>query len=101
LATAQIPIDQAQVADFCRRWQITQFALFGSVLRSDFKPESDVDVLVSFREDAPWSLLHLAQMQEELRLLFGRDVDLVEESGVRNPFRRQEIRRTRQLLYAA
>ena len=52
----RIPIDHQRIAEFCRKWRITEFALFGSVLRDDFGPDSDVDVLVTFAADAPWSL---------------------------------------------
>jgi uncharacterized protein len=100
-AQPRIPIDAEQVAAFCRKWRITEFALFGSVLRDDFRPDSDVDVLVSFERDAPWSLWDLLDMQDELAALFGRRVDLVEREALRNPFRRQEILSTRQVIHAA
>jgi uncharacterized protein len=94
---AASPID---VSAFCRRWKIQRMSLFGSVLRQDFAPTSDVDVLVALREDASWSLWDWTAMKDELQTLFQRDVDLVEESGLRNPFRRHEIMRTRQVIYA-
>jgi predicted nucleotidyltransferase len=94
---ATSPID---ISAFCRRWRIRRFSLFGSVLGQDFSPSSDVDVLVALRDDAGWSLWDWAEMKEELQTLFKRDVDLVEESGLRNPFRRREIMRTRQVIYA-
>ena len=94
-----IPTDQ--IEDFCHRWKITEFALFGSVLRDDLRPDSDVDVLVTFEPAAGWSLFDLVQMEEELKTIFGREVDLVERGGLRNPFRRYEILRTRQVIYAA
>jgi predicted nucleotidyltransferase len=75
--------------------------VFGSVLREDFGPDSDVDVLVSFQPDSTWDLLDLVDMRDELTALFGRDVDLVEEEGLRNPFRRSNILSTRQVIYAA
>lgn len=83
----------------CRRWRVRELALFGSAVREDFSPESDVDVLVSFDEDAPWSLWDLITMQNELADLFGRPVDLVEREGLRNPFRRRRILETRQVIY--
>ena len=97
----RIPIDRERIAEFCRKWRITEFALFGSVLREDFGPHSDVDVLVSFEPEAPWSLFDLVDMIEELKRLFGRDVDLVEKEGLRNPFRRHAILTTKQVIYAA
>lgn len=94
-----ISITTADVAAFCRRWKVRRFSLFGSVLREDFDRDSDVDVLIAFRRDAEWSLWDWIEMIEELKQLFGRDVDLVEESGLRNPFRRREILRTRKVVY--
>jgi predicted nucleotidyltransferase len=84
---ATLQIDRDKLADFCRRWKITELSLFGSVLREDFRPDSDVDVLVTFAAGAPWSLLDLVTMEEELRQMFRREVHLVEQAGLRNPFR--------------
>ena len=97
----KIDIPKAKIVEFCRRWMITELAIFGSVLREDFNPESDVDVLVSFVKDAPWSLFDLVQMQEELKEIFGREVDLVEKAGLRNPFRRHAILTNKEVIYAA
>lgn len=96
-----LDIPNEKIAEFCRRWQITEFALFGSVLRDDFRPESDIDVLVTFAPDSAWSLFDLADMQEELKAILGREVDMVERAGLRNPFRRREILRTLKIVYAA
>lgn len=74
---ARLGIDQEQLATFCRRWRVRELALFGSVLRHDFAGDSDVDVLVTFRPDADWSLFDHARMEEELQALLGRKVDLV------------------------
>jgi hypothetical protein len=70
-------------------------------MRDDFRPDSDVDVLVTFEPDARWSLLDLVAMQDELAVLLGRPVDLVEEAALRNPFRRSTIRKSKHVLYAA
>jgi predicted nucleotidyltransferase len=78
-----------------------EFALFGSILRDDFRPESDVDVVIELAEGAPWSLFEWVDMIEELKVLFGRDVDLVEKSAISNPFRRKSILANREVLYAA
>ncbi len=72
-----IPVDRQTVAEFCRRWRIVELALFGSVLRDDFRPDSDVDVLVTFADDARWGLLDHIAMEEELSRLMGRKADLV------------------------
>jgi len=78
-----------------------EFSLFGSILREDFRPESDVDVLVTFAPEAQVSLFDLVQMQIELESLFGRPVDVVEKDALRNPFRKREILSTAQVVYAA
>jgi len=80
---------------------VVEFSLFGSVLREDFRPDSDVDVLVTFAPDAQVSLFDLVQMQIELESLFGRPVDVVEKDALRNPFRKREILSTAQVVYAA
>jgi predicted nucleotidyltransferase len=99
--SVNVPVDHVAVADFCRQWKVTELSLFGSVLRDDFRPDSDLDVLVTFAPDAPWSLLDLLTMREQLRNLFGREVHLVEQAGLRNPFRRQAILSHRQVIFAA
>ncbi len=99
-----IPIDQEQIRAFCARWQITSFALFGSVLREDFRPDSDIDVLVVFAPDAYITLFDLAKMARELRTLFGREVDLVERCSIEeshNQLRRHEILTTAEEIYRA
>lgn len=96
-----IEFSKQAIVEFCRKWQITELALFGSVLRPDFRPDSDVDVLVTFDEDAPWSLWDLNAMADDLRRLLGRDVDMVSKRGLKNPFRRHEILTTRRVIYAA
>jgi uncharacterized protein len=97
----KIDIPKNQIADFCRHWKIREFSLFGSVIRHDARPDSDIDVLVSFDEDASWSFFDLIVMKDELTTLFGREVDLVEKEAVRNPFRRHSILTNREIIYAA
>jgi hypothetical protein len=94
-------VDRQGIAAFCRTWKVSEFSLFGSVLREDFRPDSDVDVLVSFEADAKWSLWDFPDMQAELQKIFARPVDLVEKEGLRNPFRRHAILSSRQVFYAA
>ena len=89
---------------FCQKWQITELSLFGSVLRDDFRPDSDIDVLVTFTPDAPWSLLDLVNMEYELADLAGRDIDLIEKQAIEksdNWLRRDEILNTAQVIYSA
>ena len=94
-------IPEKKIAAFCKRWQITEFSLFGSALRPDFRPDSDVDVLVTFSKDAEVSLFDLVQMQLDLEKIFHRPVDLIEKDALENPFRKREILRTAQVIYAA
>jgi predicted nucleotidyltransferase len=94
-------IPRKRIAEFCKRWSITEFAVFGSVLREDFRPDSDVDVLVSIDPKAHIGLFEIAEMQIELENMFKRSVDLVEKEGLRNPYRRSEILSTAQVIYAA
>jgi len=96
-----INVSKRQIGGFCRKWKIREFSLFGSVLRDDFKPKSDIDVLVSFDRAEDWSLLDLATMESELSAIFGRKVDLVEKEALRNPFRRRAILSGREIIYAA
>jgi predicted nucleotidyltransferase len=96
-----IELPQDKITAFCKKWKVVELALFGSVLRDDFGPESDIDVLVSFQPDAPWSLFDLAEMQEELRDAFQRDVHIVEKEALRNPFRKYEILHNHEVVYAA
>lgn len=97
-----ISIDHEQIRTFCVRWHITTFALFGSVLREDFRPDSDIDVLVTFAPDSHITLFRLSAMKEELETLFGRKVDLLDRSWVEqshNPIRRKEILSTASEVY--
>ena len=97
-------VSKETIAEFCRKWKITEFALFGSVLREDFRPDSDVDVLVTFSPGSDWGVEHLLDMKEELEALFGRTVDLVEKRLVeesRNYIRRKHILSHMEAVYAA
>jgi len=94
-------LDPQQLKDFCLRWKIEEMGVFGSVLRPDFRSDSDIDLLVRFFPDARVSLSGRLTMIEELERLLGRTVDLVVESTLKNPFRRQEILRTTQVIYRA
>ena len=94
-------IPRKKIAEFCKRWSINEFALFGSVLRDDFRPDSDIDVLVSIDPKAHIGLFEIALMKIELEKMFHRPVDLIEKEGLRNPYRRSEILNTAQVVYAA
>ena len=96
----RITIPREKLVDFCHRWKIAEFALFGSALREDFGPDSDVDVLVTFGEDADWDLFDWVNMIDELKEIFGREVDLVEKTALKNPFRRHYILNNQKVIYA-
>jgi hypothetical protein len=98
-----IDIPEDDLAAFCRKWKIREFALFGSVLREDFGPDSDVDCLVEFAPDADWSLLDVIRAEQELGALLGRPVDLVERPVVEqseNWIRRRRILESARTIYA-
>lgn len=97
-----LEVPDEAIAGFCRRWRITQIELFGSALRDDFRPDSDVDLLVTFEPGARISLFDLVRMQDEMAEIVGRPVDLIDRAGVeqsRNPFRRHSILSTAQVVY--
>lgn len=99
----QIAVPVEEIAEFCRRWHIQEFALFGSVLKENFRNNSDVDVLVTFAPDEAYSFLQLTIMQEELEKIFGRPVDLIDKQGVQespNYIRRRDILGSAQVIYA-
>jgi len=100
----KIKVPKAKIAEFCRRWNISEFAIFGSALRGDFRPDSDVDVLVSFKPQAKVSLFDMVHMQDELKSIFGRDVDLISRRGVensRNYLRRKMILESAEVIHVA
>lgn len=89
-----ISFDRARFAEWCRRWKVHRLAVFGSLLRPDFGPSSDVDLLVTFEPTAAWSLIDHARMEQELTDIIGRPVDLVSRAGLErsaNWIRRQAI----------
>ena len=101
---ARIGLRPETLAAFCKRWQVTELALFGSVLRDDFGPDSDIDMLVEFAQSARHSLFDLVRMERELAAILGRDVDLVERPDVeqsRNYLRRKAILGAAETIYAA
>lgn len=103
-ATSNLSIPYDRLAEFCKRRQIIEMALFGSVLRDDFHPDSDVDVLVTFSPQAHWSLFDIIEMQEEVQQIFKREVDLVERKAVENSpnyIRRKHILQNLEIIYAA
>lgn len=104
MVKTQIELPREKIEAFCQQWKITEFALFGSVLREDFRPDSDIDVLVTFAPDAHWSLLDCVRMEQELETIFGREVDCVDKEAIAqspNWIRRKEILGTAEVFYVA
>ena len=102
--TTRIAVSPQWIVAFCSRWGVTELALFGSAVRDDFGPESDVDLLVSFDPGARRTLFDIVRMEDELRAMFGRNVDLVTRAAVegsRNHIRRKAILESARVLYAA
>lgn len=100
-----IEVDKTRLREFCSKWRITEFWFFGSVTRpEEFRPDSDVDVLVRFEEGTPWTLFDWVDMEEALAEIFNRPVDLVELSAVEeseNPYRKRSILNSKVLLDVA
>ena len=97
-------LPQESIASFCKKWKISRLELFGSALREDFGPESDVDFLVTFSPDSRWSLFDLVTMEMEMTEIMGRKVDLVSRRGIeqsRNWIRRKAILESAEACYAA
>jgi predicted nucleotidyltransferase len=94
-----VPTDR--LAEFARKWRIAELSLFGSIVNGDFRDDSDVDVLVAFEKDDPWSLWDIFEMKRELEAMFGRPVDIAERDALKNPFVRKSIMDTRKVVYAA
>lgn len=104
MVSRNVHVPSGQIEAFCLRWKIAELSLFGSVLRDDFRADSDVDVLVRFAPGADWSLSHRAQMQEELSTIMGRPADLVERQAVErseNYIRRRHILSSAEPVYVA
>lgn len=99
--TANLNLSSEQIREFCQRWNVHELALFGSVLRDDFRPDSDVDILVTF--NGSYDLETLLGMEEELNALLGRNVDLIVKRSIEhdpNYIRRKSILNTAQVVYA-
>jgi predicted nucleotidyltransferase len=99
-----VEVPREKIAEFCRKWRVSELALFGSVLRDDFRPDSDVDVLLTFEPEVGISLFDYPEMQEDLERIFGRKVDVLNRKGVersQNRFRRRAILESARTVYAA
>ena len=94
----QIEIPKEKIADFCRRHHIRRLALYGSVLRDDFRPDSDIDVLVEFEPDARVGLIALAGIEIELSDILGRTAEMHTIKGL-NPHFRDEVLNMAEVQY--
>jgi len=98
-----IPLPMDAIEAWCRKWDVTQVAVFGSILRDDFRPESDIDVIVSFSPKVLQSFRLWFEMQEEIEGILGRKVDLLDSAVVekiRNPYLKPEIKNSARVIYA-
>lgn len=96
-----IELPNEQIQRFCERFGVEELALFGSVLREDFGPESDVDVMLKFKPGYGFSFENTPDIQDELRAIFGRPVDVIEMGRIRNSIRRRAIMSSHRVIYAA
>jgi uncharacterized protein len=101
ISAIELPVQQIQ--EFCQKWQVTEFALFGSVLRDDFRPDSDIDILITFSPTAKRGLAETLQMRDELQAIFNRKIDLIVKAAIErseNWLRRKNILESAQVIYA-
>lgn len=103
MSKTKLELPEKEISAFCKRWMVTEFAIFGSALGDEFHADSDVDILVSFAPNATITLFDMVQMQDELEEIFGRDVDLISKRGVeqsRNYLRKKNILENAQVIHA-
>jgi predicted nucleotidyltransferase len=104
MAPMNLRIGAEKIADFCRRWKISSLSIFGSAVRGELRDDSDIDLLVTFRSDADWTMFDHFAMEDELSHLLGREVDLISVRAVEenpNPITRREILDSARQIYAA
>ncbi len=103
MTTIMIELPLQQIQEFCHKWHVSEFALFGSVLRDDFRPDSDIDILVTFSPTAKRGLTETLQMRDELQDIFNRKVDLIMKAAIErseNWLRRKNILESAQVICA-
>lgn len=96
-----IKISQADILKVVEKYNIKELSVFGSSIRNDFKPDSDIDLLIEFSDSSQISLFDLLDIQEYFEKLTKRPVDVVEPAGLKNPYRRESILKSREILYVA
>jgi uncharacterized protein len=102
ITAIELPMDE--IRDFCKKWQVLELALFGSILRDDFRPDSDIDILIAFSPTAKRGLTEILQMRDELQGIFHRKVDLIVKAAIErseNWLRRKNILESAQTIYVA
>ena len=99
MGAIHVDINRSQITDFCRKWKIKRMSLFGSVIRDDFRPDSDVDVLIDFASDINWSSYDYFTLLEEIKELFQRRVDIAHEGTIRNPIKNRCIHEHMETIY--
>lgn len=101
MSELRITVPSKQIAIFCERWGVLKLSVFGSAIRDDFGPDSDIDLLVELDPSRKIGMYEWVEMIDELKAIFGRDVDLVEKGAIRNPFRRKAIMEHLEVIHAA
>jgi predicted nucleotidyltransferase len=98
-----IDLDTQAIRSFCKKWKIKELSVFGSILRQDFRPDSDIDFLVTFDGNAQWDLYDVELMRDELERTIGRSVDVISRSAIErsdNRFIKKEVLSTAETVYA-
>ena len=101
---ALIQNQKKKIEEFCKAWNVKELQVFGSVLTKDFRPDSDIDIIVDFSPGSIHTLIHLAQMEEELEHIFNRRIDLISRQAIeqsRNHIRKKTILSTMERVYGA
>ncbi len=98
-----IDFESSAIRAFCQKWRISELSVFGSILRGDFRPDSDIDFLVTYDQNATWDLYDAQLMRDELAKAVGRPVDLISRSAIErsnNRFVKREVLSTAEQVYA-
>ena len=97
----RIPLPIQQIKAFCENYGVEEFSLFGSVLRDDFGPDSDIDVMLKFKPGNGFTFENTPDIQDDLQRIFARHVHVIEKGRIRNPFRRHAIMSSYRVIHAA
>ena len=97
----RLNVFEEDITKFCQKWKIVEFGVFGSVLRDDFRSDSDIDVLITFDSHFHPKLSDRLEMQDQIEALFKRSVDLAQKNLLKNPYSRAEILQSCRIIYAS